>query len=106
MLNVTSTKGFISKVKQQGNLILATFKTAKKVNEQWVNMYWNAKFVGKSKEEILSCPDRTKVEIINAIVEQNKYNDKYYTNLVIFDYVILDKPEAETEYPDETELPF
>ena len=106
MLNIAETKGTLYKIKEVGNMVLATFRTSKKVNEEWTSMFWNAKFVGKEKEKLLDCGDKTKISIISAICEQNKYNEKMYTNVVVFKFDVLDKVSKQSKTDDDTELPF
>lgn len=110
MINIAETKGSIYKVEQKGNMVLARLQTGKKVNDTWENMWWSAKFVGKNKDKILQYGDKTRIKITSGIVEQNKYQDKFYTNVIIFDYEIVDgklAPLATTEqFDDDSELPF
>lgn len=110
MINIAETKGSVYKVEQKGNMVMARLQTGKKVNDTWENMWWSAKFVGKNKDKILRYGDKTRIKITSGIVEQNKYQDKFYTNVIIFDYEIVDgklAPLATTEqFDEESELPF
>lgn len=107
MLRLNESKGTIYKATQKGNMVTASMQTGKKNQDgTWENMWWNVKFVGKTKSDILSAGDKTKIKIISGNVETNKYNDKIYTNVIIFDYEILEatpvvvvEPEAEVDYP-------
>lgn len=105
MLRIAETKGTIYKAKQVGNMVTASMATAKKMNEKWETMYWNVRFVGSNKEDILQYEDKTKIKVISGTVESNKYNDKMYTNVVIFEYEVLDGKKKQVDAVDE-DFPF
>lgn len=100
MLRLGETKGTIYKAEKAGNMVKASMQTAKKVNDKWENMWWNVRFVGVNKDEILKFEDKTKIKVLSGTVESNKSNDKVYTNVVIFDYEIV---EGKSKEPAEEE---
>ena len=111
MLRLAETKGTIYKAALKGNMVTASMQTGKKNQDgTWENMWWNVKFVGKTKGEILDCGDKTKIKIVSGNVETNKYNDKIYTNVIIFDYVFYEIVEgtkpAQAVVEEEDSFPF
>lgn len=109
MLRLAETKGTVYKAEAKGNMVVASMQTGKKNKDgTWENMWWNLKFVGADKNEILEYSDKAKVKLISANVESSKYNDKTYTNVVVFEYEIIEgNRKAATPLEEETEvLPF
>lgn len=107
MINIAETKGSLFRIQEKGNTVIASFQTGKKFNDKWDNMYWNVKFVGKDKNKLHGLPDKTRIKIIKGVVELNKYLEKYYTNVIVFEFEILeDKKTEENKDIDDIELPF
>lgn len=110
MLKLAEARGTIYKAEAKGNLVKASMQTAKKNGEQWENMWWNVIFVGKQKEEILQCGDKTKINITNGYVENKKVEKDgkatIYTNVVVFDFEVLDSKPKATEPAEDEEFPF
>ena len=108
MINISETKGNLYRIQQKGNIVIASFQTAKKINDKWENMYWNVKFVGGHKEKLVGLEDKTRIKITKGVVELNKYLEKYYTNVTVFEFEVLDAKKKETQESDidDIELPF
>ena len=69
-------------------------------------MFWNTKLVGKATE--INIVNGAKVELVNAVVENVKVNDKYYTNVIVFELNLIEqgKPKDDVKVAKNDELPF
>ena len=106
-LQVTGKAG-VYQIKKYDKFVTASLRTAKKDKDgEWQSEFYNAKFVGKCVEKALSLQDKDKVEIKSGILEQNEYNGKKYTNVVVFEF---EMQESESLYKadenDSDSLPF
>lgn len=111
MLNISNTFASIWKPEDKGNYKKASISTSKKDKDgNYVNMYWTAKFVGKANVPI---EEKQRIKITNGVIECRKYEDKYYYDVVVFDFEPLESKKKEQEpgtiqqvEEDDSELPF
>ena len=107
MLNITNTYASIWKPEDKGNYKKASLGTSKKDKDgNWQSMYWNAKFVGKANVPI---EEKQRIKITNGTIEQRKYNDKYYYDVVIFEFELLENKKGigkDVTKETEDDLPF
>jgi len=109
MLKISNTKGSIYKATLKNNMVTASMQTGKKNQDgTWSNMWWNVRFVGVNKKDILDF-DKARIIIDSAIAENNEYNGKIYTNIIIFEYRVEEgtkKTDCSNDEQGEDELPF
>lgn len=89
MFNITGKYVSVFKPEDKGNYVQANLSTSKKNEDNsYKNMYWFAKFVGKSKEAALKLKDADKIEVLNGVIENSydKVKDKVYVNVTVFDF--------------------
>lgn len=105
---IKETKVTISRIEEKGNIKKCTIRTSEKDQSgEWQSMFWNGILVGKAKEKVYG--DKVKATIISGKVSNSKYNDKTYTNIVIFDVEVTGAETKEEWIPvetDEDSLPF
>lgn len=105
MLNLGKSTKYVSvfcpEVKEK--FVQANLTTSKKNDDNtYINMYWKARFVGKSIEAAKELKDKDKIEITNGIIENNydKENEKLWVNVTVFEFK-LHKLQDKTETPTE-----
>ncbi len=78
----------VYKVQDKGNFVIASLRTSQKnkQTDEWESEFFNAKFVGKCKEQAASLADKDKVTIIESKLENKLYKEKYYTSVVVFEF--------------------
>jgi hypothetical protein len=83
-LQISNTNATVFQPENKGKYTVANISTGKKDKQMndWINMSWKAKFVGKNQ----NVQDKQRIKIISGTVEVRKYQDKYYTDVVIFDW--------------------
>ena len=100
MLNITG-KATIYKYQDKGKFATAAIRVAKKNKEgKWDSEFYNVRFCGTGYKENLE--DKTEINITNGILETTTWQEKKYTNIIIFDYElcstkVLDKKENEED---------
>lgn len=108
MLNVTNTYATIWQPESKGKYTTANISTAKKDKDgNYINMSWKAKFVGKNQ----NIHERMRIKIVSGLVENRVYNEKYYTDVVIFEWEEVAKKDGNnasgfTQVDNDDELPF
>jgi len=67
--------------------------------ENWT--WFNVAFVGNAKEPAKDLQEGDTIEIINGMVSQNKGQDeKWYTNMVVFEFEVMYKAEGGSQPQD------
>ena len=89
MLNVTGKFVSVFKVEDKGKYSVSNLTTSKKKQDNtYENMYWRARYVGAAHQKSLSLKDKDKIEITQAVIENNydKENKTLWVTVVIFDF--------------------
>ena len=112
MINFKEVYFTVWEMEDKGNYLKTKLSSSKKdkKTDKYVNSNWFASFVGEAntKGKGLNKGDRIKA---NGGVSCEKYEDKYPTRVVVFDFEILeskpknDIPEGFTQIEDDS-LPF
>lgn len=104
MINV-SGKATIYKYQDKGKFATAAIRVAKKNKEgKWDSEFYNVRFCGTGyKGENIE--DKTEINIINGILETTTWQEKKYTNIIIFDYE-LTSPKVLDKKDEFNDLPF
>ena len=109
MLKITDSFATVFQPENKGKYTVANISTRKKDKDgNWTNMSWRAKFVGKNQD----VSEKLRIKILSASIESRKHEDKYYTDVIIFDWEPVEKKEtaqptfAQLEAQAEDELPF
>lgn len=111
MLNITGY-ATIWQPENNGKYTIANISTAKKDKDgNWINMSWKAKFVGKNQD----IAEKMRIKIISGIVETRKWEEKWYTDVVVFEWEEVAKKDGDnasvnasqfTVVENDYELPF
>lgn len=89
MLNVTGKFVSVFKVEDKGKYSASNLTTSKKKKDNtYENMYWRARYVGEAYPKSLSLKNKDKIEITQAVIENNydKDNKTLWVTVVIFDF--------------------
>jgi len=93
-------------VEQKENYVKGNLgESEKNTDGTYNNWFWTAKFVGKSKETAIELQKGDTIEIKGGKVRKFKYNDKWYDELIIFEYEIMNRANQSTSQDDD-DLPF
>lgn len=107
-MNITGKFLKAWKIEDKGNYKKVNIGDSRKNKDgSYDNFTWfGAMFVGKAKDIELN--EKDTFEVKSGIIYQNKYNNKWYTNLVIFDIGVTKKAEVEyTDLDDDlSDIPF
>jgi hypothetical protein len=110
MLNVTGY-ATIWQPENKGKYTTANISTSKKDKDgNYNNMSWKARFVGKNQD----IHERMRIKITSGAIEVRKYEEKYYYDVVVFEWEEVAKrgssgfafDEGFTEIENDSELPF
>lgn len=104
-LSVTG-KAQVYKIDVKDKFVAASLRTSKKnkQTDEWESEFFNAKFVGKAVDNARGLTDKAKINIINGLLENRKFNDKQYISVVVFEFEVLEQGENLTKFED-VELP-
>lgn len=109
MLNIKDSYCTVFQPECKGKFTACNISTGKKDREgNWTNMNWRAKFCGKNQDVV----EKQRIKILSGTVETRKYEDKWYTDVIIFDWEPVDiKPKETEQVPgtiieNDSELPF
>ncbi len=109
MLNI-SGYATIWQPENKGKYTIANISTSKKDKDgNYVNMSWKAKFVGKNQD----IQERQRIKITKGSIEVRKYQEKYYYDVIIYEWEEGVKKDASSSmndvgftYVESDELPF
>lgn len=108
MINIKDTFATIWQPENKGKYTTANISTGKKDKDgNWTNMSWRAKFVGKNQD----IHEKQRINILNGAIESRKYEDKYYTDVIVFEWEPVEKKQPEPTFEQlqnqgKDELPF
>ena len=106
----------IWKIENKGNFTKIQFSTSekdKRTNE-YINYSWNGICVGDANKKIALFSEKDRIKIVDFGVKTRKWNEKTYTEVVIFDVAeVNEQPKVQSNVPSgfeemdsEFELPF
>ena len=106
----------VYRVEDKGNYCAGSLNTYRKdkQKDEYINSWWNCKFVGKAKSVAEGLQDKTKVKIVSAIVENKSYEKdgqkRSWLEVVVFDMEVDGQAQTDGFYPvrdnEEDSLPF
>ena len=108
MIKITDTYATVWQPESKGKYTQANLSTGKKDKDgNWTNMSWRAKFVGKNQD----VTEKQRIKITSGSVENRKYEDKFYTDVIVFEWEPIEKKDtqptfAQLEQEGEDSLPF
>lgn len=96
MLNITGKYIKVWEVKIHPNMVTADLSSSKKNKDgEYENTNWmGVKFVGESKERATSLRKGDMIEIVSGMAGKRKYQDKWYDDVVVFDFNVMSKSES------------
>lgn len=109
-LSIKDTKATVWQYDSKERYGASNLSTSKKDKDgNWINMNWRARYVGEAFQKASELVDKTRILITNGIIEQSKVEDKYYYNIVIFDFDYVDNVSNQSVHVQHTtddDLPF
>lgn len=102
MINFKDNRAMVWEVEKHENYTKVKLGTSRKdkKTDEWIGSNWFASFVGNAHKKPLNKGDRI---IMDGGVTCEKYQDKYPTKMVVFDFEVTQKAVVENE-PDFQQL--
>lgn len=103
MINFNNSYGSVFDVEDKGNYVKANFTTSRKdQNDNYVNSYWNAVFLGKAKDAAKELTDKDRIHVTSGGVTKEPYTNQdgkkvSYPSVKIFDFEKLEHSNNETK---------
>ena len=101
MFNITGKYVKIWEVDIKDKMVLVQLSTSKKEQDgSYTNSSYTAKFVGKAYLPAAELQKGDTIEIKSGLIGKRKYQDKWYDDVVIFSFEVMEKKESSNSLPD------
>jgi len=96
-MNITGKYLRVWKSEVKEKMVIADLGEGKKNKDGgFDNFTWfGVKFVGNCKEKAESLEKGDTVEIVNGLISQRKWEDKWFNDIVVFDFEVMTKGNGE-----------
>ena len=92
MINFNNSYGSVFDVEDKGNYVKANFTTSRKDQDgKYVNSYWSAIFLGKSKDAAKELTDKDRIHVTSGGITKEPYTNQEgkkvsYPTVKIFEF--------------------